>query len=1011
MSQKKLTTAAGWIVFGIALIVYFFSAERTGSLWDCGEFILGAYKLQVVHPPGAPLFLIVGRMFAWLGDIFSGNPENIAFAVNLMSGMFTALACAFVAWMTMTFTKLGLVGRDGELDEVGSWLTAGAGLVAGLVSAFSTSIWFSAVEGEVYAMSTFFTAMTFWAMVKWFGLPKDPKHDRWIIFAFFSAGLSIGVHLLSLLTFPAIAMLYYFKSFKKHSVTGAIAAILIGGAVIPITQKVIIAGIPWLWGKFELLTVNSLGLPFHSGIIPTMLVLAAIAVFALRWAHKNENGLAQRAIMALTMLVIGFSSIGVVVIRANANPPINMNDPSDAMRLIPYLNREQYGERPLFRGPHFDAQIKDIKRTDRYGRVGDRYEVVDHKVEYVYDDADKMLFPRIGHNDSNRPRLHRMIMGDKNREPDMAYNISFALRYQIGYMYIRYFMWNFAGRQNGDQGFYMQNHVKSGNWLSGISPFDSARLFNQKKLPDTMRDNQARNRYFLLPFILGIIGLLWQLRKRRRDWLSLFVMFLFTGLGIIFYSNQPPNEPRERDYVLVGSFFTYAMWIGMSIPAFYELIKGRLANANGKGIAAGLIGATLLVPALMAFQNFDDHSRRHHKASRDYAANFLESCEPNSIIFTYGDNDTYPLWYCQEVEGIRTDVRVVNLSLIAVDWYIEGLRRKVNNSPAIKLSISRDAYRGDARNSLFPFPDANQAYPLDRALQVMGTDNKVQGGQVVYASYLPSTNLFIPVDKNRAISSNWIGSEDTEKIVERIPIRLNKDYITKDEMAVLDILMNNLYDRPIYFSVTCKDDKLMGLHDFTELQGLGLRVIPVRTPSSKEFFIYGSGRVDVDAVYDRVMNKWRWGNFDQQRLFVDNSYGASVQAQQFIMWRTIQTLIRRGDTQRAVDITDKFFEAFPHMNFPYTARTLVYINFYVQAQEFDKAKEHLRILANELSQYMEFYDSIDNTTRQDWFKNDYDMTVSGIQEILRMAPQLQDEAFTNEMEELVGLYSIQNLRN
>ena len=1009
--QKKITTAAGWLVFAVAFIVYWFSAERTGSLWDCGEFVLGAYKLQVVHPPGAPLFLTVGRIFAWLGDIFSTDPANIAYAVNLMSGMFTAFAAAFVAWSTMVFTRLAFVGRGKELDLDQSLVSAGAGIVAGLGTAFATSIWFSAVEGEVYAMSTFFTAMTMWAMVKWYGLPDEPKHDRWIIFAFYSAGLSIGVHLLSLLTFPALALLYYFKKYKESNVRGALIAAALGALVIPITQKFVIVGIPWMWSKFELLTVNGLGLPFHSGIFPTLIVLGAAGFFGLRYAHQKQNHIIQKMMMSLIMLVIGFSSIGVVVIRANANPPINMNNPSDAMRLLPYLNREQYGERPLFRGPHFDARPVDLERTDRYGRVGDRYEVVDHKITYIYDDKDKMLLPRIGHNDTNRPQLHRRIMGDQNRPPDMAYNLKYLFKYQIGYMYIRYFMWNFVGRQNGDQGFYMQNDRRAGNWISGVNAVDGSRLYNMRKLPDTMKHNQARNRYFFLPLIFGLIGLFWHLKTRPKDWVGLFVMFLFTGLGIIFYSNQPPNEPRERDYVLVGSIFTFCMWMGMSIPAIYGFLREKVTAVPARGAAIGAFALVLVAPLLMGFQNFDDHSRRHHTAARDYASNFLESCEPNAIIFTYGDNDTYPLWYAQEVEGIRRDVRVVNLSLIAVDWYIEGLRRKVNESPAINLSISEDAYRGDARNQLFPFPDANQEFPLDRALKIMGENHPVSAGQGQYVSYLPSTNLVIPINKQRILGAGILGQEDAAKIVSKIPVRLNKQYITKDEMAVLDIISSNLYDRPIYFSVTCREDRLMGLQDYTELQGMGLRVIPVRTPSNRNFFIYGSGRVDTDKVYDRVMNKWRWGNFDKQRLFVDNSYGASVQAQQMIMWRTIQTMMAAGDTDRAMDILDQFFVAFPHMNFPFTPRTLVYMNFYVQAGQFDKAKPHLRTLANEMAQYMEFYDSLKPDRRQALFSQDFQATVSGIRELLRISNNLNDPDFANEMQGILGPYTAQQIQD
>ena len=1012
--QKKITLGAGWLVFLIAMTVYFFTAERTGSLWDCGEFILGAYKLQVVHPPGAPLFLIVGRLFAWMGDIFSTNPSDIAFAVNLMSGMFTAFAAAFVAWSTMTLVRLVYVGRDGTPTQEQTVVSAASGVIAGLATTFASSIWFSAVEGEVYAMSTFFTAMTVWSMIKWFGLPNEPKHDRWIIFAFFSAGLSIGVHLLSLLTFPALALLYYFKKFRNATFFGGLIAAACGALIIPIIQKFIIVGVPTLWSKFELLMVNGLGMPFHSGIYPTLLVLIGLATLGLYLAHKRENGVIQMITMALTMVVIGFSSIGVVLIRANANPPINMNAPSDVMRLIPYLNREQYGERPLFRGPHFDARPVDLERKDRYGQVGDKYEVVDHRVSYIYQDQDKIMLPRIGHNDSNRPRLHRQwmryVLGDQNRDPDMAYNLGFMLRYQVGWMYIRYFMWNFVGRQNGEQGFYPWN-VKSGHWLSGVNAVDGSRLYNQRKLPDTMREHEARNRYFFLPLIFGLIGLVWHFRKRRKDWIALLTLFLFTGLGIIFYSNQPPNEPRERDYVLIGSFFTFCMWMGMAVPAIYGFVKERLKTIPSNALAIGTFAIVLSAPVIMGFQNWDDHSRRHHLASRDYASNLLESCEPNALIFTYGDNDTYPLWYAQEVEGIRTDVRVINLSLIAVDWYIEGVRRKINNSDAVKLSIPTEAYRGDARNSLFPFPNANQEYPLDRALTIMGGDNPVQSGTQTYPSYLPSMNLYIPINRERALQSGLADQSDAANLVTKIPIKLNKDYITKDELAVLDIIMSNLYDRPIYFSVTCREDRLMGLQDYTELQGMGLRIIPVRNASNSQFFIYGSGRVDIDATYDRIMNRWRWGNFNNRDLYVDGSYGASVQAQQMIMWRTILQLLQRGDNARAIDVTDTYFEAFPHMNFPYTARTLVYIRPYVQTGEFEKAKQHLRILANELAQFIEFYDSLKAEDLQAGLQNDYDLTVSGIQQVLNLSKQVSDEAFATEIEGVLGQYSMQNIQN
>jgi hypothetical protein len=1002
--EKRLSLITGWIVFAITMVVYFLSAERTGSLWDCGEFVLGAYKLQVVHPPGAPLFLIIGRLFTWIAEVFSDDPQNIAFAVNLMSGACSAIAAALVAWTTMIFARLALVGRDVTMNTEQTIVACGAGLAAGLATAFSTSIWFSAVEGEVYAMSTMFTTLTIWAAVKWYGMEDTSDSDKWLLLSIYVAGLSIGVHLLSLLAFPAIGLLYYFKKYKTFNFGGLLLAMILGAMMIPITQNLVIVGVPTLWAKMELLMVNGLGMPVHSGIFPTVIILTALAFFGIRWARKRNNGLAERLVIALTLLVISFSTIGVVVIRANANPPINMNAPSDAMRLIPYINREQYGERPLLRGPHFDASPVDTEKEDRYGLVGDHYEVVDHKLTYVYRDEDKILLPRISHSDGSRPTLYRRWMGDENGQPTMAFNLEFLFRYQINWMYWRYFMWNFVGRENGEQGTEPWN-PKSGHWISGIDALDSARLFNMEKMPESMRDNQARNRYYFLPLIFGLFGLFYQVGKRKRDFTALLMLFLFTGLGIIFYSNQPPNEPRERDYVLVGSFLTFCIWIGLGVTAIYEFLKEKLASIGGATpyLASALV---LTAPAIMAFQNFDDHSRRHHSAARDYASNFLESVEPNAIMFTYGDNDTYPLWYAQEVEGIRRDVRIVNLSLIAVDWYIEGLRRKVNDSAPIKLTIPTESYRGNKRNQLFFLPgkSSNNEMPLDQALQFMAKDNPQTIQGTTLESYLPSNNLYIPIDPQRAFESGLVTLADTGKVVSKIPISIDKQYITKDQLAVLDVIMSNIYDRPVYFSVTCQDSKLMNINDYTQMEGLGLRIIPVQTPSQKEFYIYGSGRVDADKVHDHVVNKWKWGNFDKMKLYVDNSYGASVQAQKMIIWRSAEQMLAQGRTKEAVEITDKYFEGFPHMNFPYDARTLPHINIYIKAGELEKAKKHIAILAKETAEYMAFFESLDEDDLKAGFSLDQRLFSSAVSEILQTSKTLNDEAFAKEMESLLGPY-------
>ena len=690
-SFKTLNNLAGWLTFLIAVLVLGAAAEPTGSLWDCGEFISGAYKLQVVHPPGAPIFLLVGRLFTWVASLISSDQAAIAYSVNLLSATSTAFAAMFVCWSTTILARLILVGRATDPEGGAAIAAISAGVVAGLATAFTSSIWFSAVEGEVYAMSTFFTCMTLWATLKWYNLPDTPDADRWLVFAVYSTALSIGVHLLSLLTFPALAMLYYFKKSEKPTVKGTLIAAAVGMAFIVVIQKIVIAGIPGLWSSFDKFMVNSLGLPFYSGIIPVILLFGGGIWYGLARAQRTGNGLLQRIVVGLAVVVIAYTSYGMVIIRAKANTPINMNDPSDPMRLLPYLNREQYGERPLVRGPHFDARPSGMESEERYGRVGNRYEVVDEKLDYTYPPSTEALFPRMGDYSQGRPALYRRWIDKPSGEPTFGDNIEFFWKYQLGWMYWRYFMWNFSGRQNGDQGYYAWD-VTSGNWISGIAPLDNARLGDQSQLPDFQKYDQARNKYYLIPFLLGLLGMFFHYQRRPRDFAALFALFIITGIGIIVYSNQPPNEPRERDYVLAGSFFTYTIWIGLSVVALYDLLANRLKQAAIAAPVAALIG--LAAPLLMVTQNWDDHSRAKHYASRDYASNFLNSCLPNAIIFTYGDNDTYPLWYCQEVEGIRTDVRVVNLSLIAVDWYIDQLRRSVNNSPALDMSIPAEQLRG-----------------------------------------------------------------------------------------------------------------------------------------------------------------------------------------------------------------------------------------------------------------------------------------------------------------------------
>ncbi len=1024
-SFERAKTIASLTVFLIALVVYYFSAERTGSLWDVGEFILGAYKLEVVHPPGAPLFMLIGRLFTWVADLFSSNPADIAFAVNFMSGICTAIGAMLIARITMLLSKMAMIKDGEETSADQNLLLTFAGTAAGLATAFCSSIWFSAVEGEVYAMSTMFTILTLWSALKWYSLPDSPKADRWLVLTFYIVGLSIGVHLLSLLMMPAVGMLYYNKKYKKHKLTGYLASFIAGAAIIAFVQKIVIVGIPTLWLKLEIPMVNQLGMPFHSGLVLALLLIAALVIFLMKWAHNAGNYIMQMAVMSSLMIMIGFSTIGIIVIRANADTPVNMNVPSDAPRLLPYLNREQYGERPLLFGPHFNAQPADLKKTDRYGRVDDGYEIVDQRLEYEYKASDKIFLPRIGHTEGSRPSQHKQwyeaLMGRKMRggKPSYAYNIKYMLNYQMGWMYWRYFMWNFVGRQNAQQG-YMPWDKKSGHWESGIGFIDEARLYNKDAITDTMKNHRGKNHYYFLPLIFGLLGFFFHLRKDPKTFYAIFALFLITGLGLIMYSNQPPNEPRERDYVLVGSFFTFCIWIGMSVIYLNQLFRERVKLSKAiTPIIAGVL--VLTAPTIMAVQNFDDHSRMGHYASRDYAANFLNSLEENAIIFTYGDNDTYPLWYAQEVEGIRRDVRVVNLSLIFVDWYIEKLRRKVNDSPPLKLTIPSESYRGNKRHQVFFYnptnPDnLNKPSDINTELAFVGNPlNSVRDPRDPNATpqaIMRSKNLYIPIDKERMIRNGLMTRRDTANMVDNILLRFsaNKSYVSKDDLAVIDVIASNIHDRPIYFAVTCKNDKLLGLNDYMQMEGLGLRIIPVRNQSIKALSIYGSGRVATETVYRNIMERWAWGNFDKKESFVDASYAAEIQAMKIVMMRTSQDLLEEGKKEKAGNLAAKYFESFPHFNFPYDESVVPFMEVLQEVGRTDEAKKHLAILAEETRQKLEFYDSLDEADFNS-FKTDYGYSLRAVSDIISLARRLGDKELIDKYNRELGDYDISKMRD
>ena len=1089
MNFKLMNNVAGWLVFAIAAVVFFYSLESTGSLWDCGEFVAGAQKLQVVHPPGAPLFLLIGRLFVMVGKMFSNAPETAALSVNLMSGLCTAFSAMFICWVTSILGKMMLVGRDEDVavKKTGNFdssaidgesatnsrtmslgqiiATCGGGIVGGLCSAFISSNWFSAVEGEVYAMSTFFTCLTIWSIVKWYHLPNTPKADRWLIFAIYASALSIGVHLLSLLTFPALALFYYFKKYREHTVVGVISAGLIGVLLVVAMQACIVIGLPRLWASLELTLVNDLGLPVFSGLLPLALIIGSIIFFGLRETAKEGdastilktivgllttlsiyavfsnvlgallalgvgvslgylynasfNSLTQKILVAFTVSVIGYSVIGMVVIRANANTPINMNQPSDPLRLLPYLNREQYGSRPLFRGPNFNAEPSGSDTEDRYGRVGNKYEVVSQKVDYVFDDADKVLFPRMGDYQEGREQQYRAWMSPdegqstrgkrgedilSKRNPTFGDNVSFFISYQVGWMYWRYFMWNFVGRQNGEQG-YTPADKTSGNWISGIKSIDESHLYNQSELTTAMKNDAGRNTYYFIPLILGLIGIFFHLKNRPKEFLSLLGLFVITGIGIIVYTNQTPQEPRERDYVLVGSFFTFCIWIGLAVPGLYSILSKKI---SGSVVAPVLLAAALSAPYLLCTQNYDDHGRRGHTGARDYASNFLNSVKQNAIIFTYGDNDTYPLWYAQEAEGIRPDVRVVNLSLIAVDWYIEQLRRKTNASDAIKLSIPSESYRGSRRDQTPVYGStAGQVMNLNDALKYVGEKHPMSGGRgMTFESTLPTTNFTLPVDLEKMKANGLINPLDTGVLSAiNFSIGADRKYIIKDDLAILDLIASNINERPIYFAVTCQQNKLQGLQDFMQLEGLALRVVPIKSKSDQQFSIIGNGRVDTQSAYENITKKFVWGNFDKEKLFVDRSYAPSVQSHRFVLLRTAMALVEQGKKKEAVDILDTYFKGFPNMNFTYDYNSFYLITTYVQADAYDKAKPHLETLAKNTIENLKFYKSIGDEINNG-FKQDYAINLRTMKDMIDLVKRAGDTNYAQQLEKDFEPYDI-----
>ena len=948
---RKINNITGWVVFLIAAFTYLSTIEPTTSFWDCGEFIASAYKQEVGHPPGAPLFMIAAKVASLLSF---GDVTQVAKWINSLSALASAFTILFLFW-TITYFADKIVQKSHEKYSLNNLIAVmGSGAVGALAYTFSDTFWFSAVEGEVYALSSLFTAIVFWSILKWERVADEPYANRWLIFIAYMMGLSIGVHLLNLLAIPAIVFVYYFRKYEPNK-RGIIMASIIAIVVLGLIMYGVIPGLVKLAAGFELVFVNGFGLPFNTGVVVYVMLLSGGIVYGLIYTSKKKKVLWNTVLLMLTVIVIGYSSFTMIVVRSIAEPPMNENQPDNVFSLLAYLNREQYGDRPLIYGQYFNADVIEQETQYTYLPVGDKYKKIPKvNPKYIYDPDYSTILPRMYSHQQNHISGYKNWANIKNTEkkPSFGQNLVFLFKYQVGFMYLRYFMWNFSGRQNDIQG---HGDYLKGNWISGIPFIDNIRLGNQDDLPEYLKNNKARNKYYMLPLLLGLLGMFFLYQKRPKQFSIVFLLFFFTGLAIVLYLNQTPFQPRERDYAYAGSFYAFAIWIGLGVFAITDWLQKYI-----KGSASAIIATVLslvLVPSIMAKENWNDHDRSGRYTARDFASNYLNSCAPNAIIFTYGDNDTFPLWYAQEVEGIRTDVRVVNLSLLGTDWYIYQMTKRAYESDPVPFSMSRDKYRQGERDYLPVLERVKKYTPLSEVIKFISMDDKrakVQLQDGSWMNYVPAKLLQIPVDKKKVLANGTVSVKDTANLLDTINFKLNKKYISKSDMMVLDLLANFNWDRPIYFAASIGTDNFMGLQDYFRLEGFAYRLVPYKTKSEDGEI----GAVNTDILYDNVMHKFKWGRMNHEDVLIDhyNQRVISIMRFRSVFARLAEALLKENKKEKAVEVLDKIVELTPNKQLPYDYTMLPIVELYYKAGETDKANklvsELARIYKHDLNYYL-----------------------------------------------------------
>ncbi len=1066
-NYRLINNVTGWIVFLIATATYVLTIEPTASFWDCGEFIASAFKLEVGHPPGAPVFMIIARAFSLL----AGNDvTQVAYWVNIMSALSSSFTILFLFW-TITHFARKISSTFGEWDMSKTIAVMASGVVGSLAYAWSDTFWFSAVEGEVYAMSSLFSAAVLWAILKWEDVADEPFSNRWLILIFYLIGLSVGVHLLNLLAIPAMVFVYYFK---KYPVTrmGVVIAAAISLVILAGIMYVLIPHTVTVASWFELMFVNGFGMPIHSGAFAFAILTILLLSFGIWYTDKKGKAILNTVLLGVSVIMIGYSSFAIILIRSNANPPMDENNPDNMFALLSYLNREQYGDRPLLYGQYYNAPVSGQEDTQNFIKVGKAYKEILWNTNYTYDERFQTFFPRMYSPQPNHIEAYKQwgdvkgrkidVQGYRGQEslivPTFSENMKYFFDYQMDAMFFRYFLWNFVGRQNDVQG---HGSFENGNWLSGIKAIDEPRLGPQDKITDVMNSNKGRNVYYFLPLILGLIGIFFQYVKDIKQFWVVMLFFLLTGIAIIVYLNQYPYQPRERDYAYAGSFYAFAIWIGLGVLGLFSapsqlkdkelgkmLILG-LGVGVGSALLASMFGAgtgfaimmvamtgvsvlilylfrlifkplknkqvavatvvfvlTLSIPIQMVGETWDDHDRSNRYTARDFAHNYLDSCEPNAILFTNGDNDTFPLWYAQEVEGYRTDVRVVNLSLLNTEWYIEQMQRKAYLSEPVPFSMTPEQYMHGVRD-VTPYTDRIKDYRnIVEVMQLVKSDSPSAKMESPYRNgerinFFPTKKFYLNIDSAEVVKKGAVSIKDTALIVDQIRWEASGSHALKADLMVLDLIASFDWNRPVYFAITVGGEGYNNLEDYFQLEGLAYRFVPIKAKKDP----YGQiGRVNTDVMYNNMMNKFKWGGLNNPNVYLDENNLRMTMNLRNNFTRLANALLEEGKREKAVEVLDRCMKEMPLDLIPVNYFMIGIVESYYKAGEFEKAKPIVEKMITNSDQDLKYYLSL-NTKMQKIVDRDIQLALYILQTVAREGKKNGQTELADKATELLQTYS------